>query len=1134
MRIVPKSASDITVVDRNFAPAVLSTPVAVSNGTATFSVANLGLYLVMIDDGLYMEVGKFDIDPAASVNSPYHELYGLKKGMAFTLADPQFSVNTTNPYVANAYRDVNGNLIFQRTDGFNINVGQIGGTPGTTTVSAQTASYILTSSDYAVVFNGTGLTATLPDPTTTLSGRIYAIKNINASALTVVSAGTSKTIDGAASASIPQWGALEFVSDGTQWLVRSDRLTSLSSSSSAATSNTNTFTTVTANYTVTATDRNILCNASAQIIVTLPDPTTAAANRNITLRNISGNNVLIGSAGTTPKIDALTVTGGNYASLLPYNGVTLFSDGTQWWSITSSTQLTSGANQPTVNSSGNFAFGQLAINSTGEIVTLGNASSSFGISNSQPAIQTNYGLRIGQAQSNASPGRLWYKASGANNTVGWASVTAYSGYATKTANYTLVSADELVVFNGASLTATLPDPTGYDMNGHIFTVKNINASALTVVSAGTSKTIDGAASASIPQWGSLEFVSDGTQWLVRSDRNSGSGSSGGSYAYTTYTTTNGTYNVQATDKVVIMNAQGASVVLPDPSSAASIAAGWYVIKHIYSGGGTVNVSSAGTSKTIDGKSSIKLTYNSVLTVYTDGTQWQGKAAPGATAAGNYVDSSGVFHVANQLSAATGTYFAVDGANPGGSTALEISGNGDIVKMSNQSNSYFHAGSGQPSQMANYGLSMGWAGDSPLSRVWAKTWGFNQSWGWAPVTGSRMYATKTANYTLTTTDEFVAFNGTSLTAILPDPTGQAMNGRVYIIKNLNSTSLTASSAGTSKTIDGSTTLTLPQWAALEVISDGTQWLTIPAANATTGASNGTYSSVVTTTANYNMTAANRVVFANGSGITISLPDPTTVSTNSGPYIVKNVSTATGNVVYVNSQGTSPKLDSFVNGTANLLPWSSGTYVSDGTQWFSVGSGVGAAGSLQVDVNGVLRHVSHGGSNTTAFAVSYLNAYDQFQIDGGGNIKMLGGNNALVTTTSGQPNYSVEYGLAIGWDQWAGAPLPRLWFKTYSGAGGWSSVMSSMQYYTKTANYTLTATDEFVAFNGTSLTATLPDPTSYSMNGRIFSVKNINSSALTVVSAGTSKTIDGAASVTLNQWGGLELISDGTQWLIRSKI
>jgi len=69
------------------------------------------------------------------------------------------------------------------------------------------------------IYNGASLTATLPDPTLTISGTQNKVKNINASALTVVSAGTSKTIDGAASQSLAQWAKATYVTDGAQWYV---------------------------------------------------------------------------------------------------------------------------------------------------------------------------------------------------------------------------------------------------------------------------------------------------------------------------------------------------------------------------------------------------------------------------------------------------------------------------------------------------------------------------------------------------------------------------------------------------------------------------------------------------------------------------------------------------------------------------------------------------------------------------------------------------------------------------------------------------------------------------------------------------------------------------------------------------
>lgn len=82
--------------------------------------------------------------------------------------------------------------------------------------------------------------------------------------------------------------------------------------------------------------------------------------------------------------------------------------------------------------------------------------------------------------------------------------------------------------------------------------------------------------------------------------------------------------------------------------------------------------------------------------------------------------------------------------------------------------------------------------------------------------------------------------------------------------------------------------------------------------------------------------------------------------------------------------------------------------------------------------------------------------------------------------------------------------------------------------KTGNYTVALTDDIVLMNGSSLTLSLRDPTLVS-RGRVYRVKNLHSTTLTVNSQGASKTIDGAASVSLTQWARGAYVSDGTQWL-----
>lgn len=88
-----------------------------------------------------------------------------------------------------------------------------------------------------------------------------------------------------------------------------------------------------------------------------------------------------------------------------------------------------------------------------------------------------------------------------------------AGLSTKTANYTSTTADQYIVANGTSLTITLPDLASLPAGLQPFIVKNINTSAVTVATAGSSRTIDRAATQSLSHWASARYVTDGTQWL---------------------------------------------------------------------------------------------------------------------------------------------------------------------------------------------------------------------------------------------------------------------------------------------------------------------------------------------------------------------------------------------------------------------------------------------------------------------------------------------------------------------------------------------------------------------------------------------------------------------------------------------
>ena len=102
------------------------------------------------------------------------------------------------------------------------------------------------------------------------------------------------------------------------------------------------------------------------------------------------------------------------------------------------------------------------------------------------------------------------------------------------------------------------------------------------------------------------------------------------------------------------------------------------------------------------------------------------------------------------------------------------------------------------------------------------------------------------------------------------------------------------------------------------------------------------------------------------------------------------------------------------------------------------------------------------------------------------------------------------------------LSRLAYKDSSGN---VFAQNQRQFSTKTVNYTLTIADDYVRFNGTSLTATLPDATT--MSGHEFEIKNVNSTALTINTT-SSQLMDSNLTVSLSQYEVLKVVSNGTNW------
>jgi hypothetical protein len=87
------------------------------------------------------------------------------------------------------------------------------------TLNVRTATpYNVATTDDLVIANlGSAISFVLPDPGTVTVGKEFQIKNIGAGTLTVTSAGTSKTLDGAASQTFAQYVARTYYSNGSQW-----------------------------------------------------------------------------------------------------------------------------------------------------------------------------------------------------------------------------------------------------------------------------------------------------------------------------------------------------------------------------------------------------------------------------------------------------------------------------------------------------------------------------------------------------------------------------------------------------------------------------------------------------------------------------------------------------------------------------------------------------------------------------------------------------------------------------------------------------------------------------------------------------------------------------------------------------
>ncbi len=93
-------------------------------------------------------------------------------------------------------------------------------------------------------------------------------------------------------------------------------------------------------------------------------------------------------------------------------------------------------------------------------------------------------------------------------------------------------------------------------------------------------------------------------------------------------------------------------------------------------------------------------------------------------------------------------------------------------------------------------------------------------------------------------------------------------------------------------------------------------------------------------------------------------------------------------------------------------------------------------------------------------------------------------------------------------------------------------SSLAVTSKTANYTITTSDDLVLASAAGGAFTVTLPTAVGKTGRIFKIKRTNSGSNNVtVGTTSSQTIDGSTTYTIStQYQSIDVISDGSNWHI----
>lgn len=197
---------------------------------------------------------------------------------------------------------------------------------------------------------------------------------------------------------------------------------------------------------------------------------------------------------------------------------------------------------------------------------------------------------------------------------------------------------------------------------------------------------------------------------------------------------------------------------------------------------------------------------------------------------------------------------------------------------------------------------------------------------------RNYKAITASYQILNTDEIVAVETAGITVTLPVPANYG-RGRTLLIKdesgNAGSSNITINTYG-ADTIDGAASVTLSDnYGLLELYTDGDNWYTISQGSSSGGGGSSTaYSSQ---SSNYSATSSDDVIGCSVGGITITLPDASTVDAGKRITVKDEGGNAGDSAITIDTDGGNIDGES---STTIDVGYGSQTFVSNETNWFKL--------------------------------------------------------------------------------------------------------------------------------------------------------------------------------------------------------